>query len=70
MADSTLARLPVKRVLKPPPKPSSDVHSTKTSKSEVQFILPGSLPDPDVLRVNTSSVPQPFLEPSILEKWR
>lgn len=48
MPDSNTVRPPVKRTLKPAPTPQSHVHSP-TPKSEVQFALPGTVPDPGML---------------------
>ncbi|KAL6413520.1 hypothetical protein AUP68_03035 [Ilyonectria robusta] len=48
MPDSKTVRPPVKRTLKPAPPSQSHVHSP-TSKSEVQFALPGTVPNPGML---------------------
>ncbi|KAL7902069.1 hypothetical protein HDV63DRAFT_62886 [Trichoderma sp. SZMC 28014] len=60
---------PVKMVLKPVPDHGTHIQSAQT-KSEVQFVLPGTLPEPEVIRINTATVSQPFLEPGKLEQWK
>ncbi|KAK1254915.1 hypothetical protein MKX08_008910 [Trichoderma sp. CBMAI-0020] len=69
---------PVKKVLKPVPDHATRIQSPQT-KSEVQFVLPGTLPEPgtvtytvllEVIRINTATVSQPFLEPDKLEQWK
>ncbi|KAH6609221.1 hypothetical protein Trco_002567 [Trichoderma cornu-damae] len=69
MTDSRPTQQPVKRVLKPVPDRGARVHSSKT-KSELRFGLPGSFPAPEIIRIDTASVPQPFLEPDKLEQWK
>ncbi|PTB73475.1 hypothetical protein M440DRAFT_1339647 [Trichoderma longibrachiatum ATCC 18648] len=72
MTDSKTVKPPVKRVLKPVPDRSDrgiHVHSSKTKCSD-QFALPGSVPEPEIVRINTMAVPQPFLEPDKLEQWK
>ncbi|PTB68226.1 hypothetical protein BBK36DRAFT_1114050 [Trichoderma citrinoviride] len=69
MTDSKTEKQPVKRVLKPVPDRGIYVHSSKT-KSNDQFALPGSVPEPEIVRINTMAVPQPFLEPDKLEQWK
>ncbi|RFU80682.1 hypothetical protein TARUN_1530 [Trichoderma arundinaceum] len=70
MTDSRPTQQPAKRVLKPVPEHGTRVHSSKTTKAEVQFALPGSLPEPEIIRISAASVPQPFLEPDKLEQWK
>ncbi|EHK40310.1 hypothetical protein TRIATDRAFT_322762 [Trichoderma atroviride IMI 206040] len=60
---------PVKMVLKPVPDHGTRIQSPQTG-SEVQFVLPGTLPEPEVIRINTATVSQPFLEPDKLEQWK
>ncbi|PTB55188.1 hypothetical protein M431DRAFT_86142 [Trichoderma harzianum CBS 226.95] len=69
MTDATPTQPPLKRVLKPVPDRGIRVQSSKT-KSSHQFALPGSLPEPETIQINTTSVPQPFLEPDKLEQWK
>ncbi|KAH6990906.1 hypothetical protein BKA56DRAFT_667431 [Ilyonectria sp. MPI-CAGE-AT-0026] len=67
MPNSKTVRSPVKRTLKPAPPSQSHVHSP-TSKSEVQFALPGTVPTPESIQIRTIAVPQPFLEPAALKR--
>ncbi|EGR47569.1 uncharacterized protein TRIREDRAFT_108870 [Trichoderma reesei QM6a] len=69
MTDSKTVKQPVKRVLKPVPDHGAYVHSSKTKFND-QFALPGSVPEPEIVRINTMAVPQPFLEPDKLEQWK
>ncbi|KOS18987.1 hypothetical protein ESCO_000541 [Escovopsis weberi] len=68
-------RIPTKQprrlALKPPP-PKLVLESetpAKTAKPEARSAMSAtsSPSDPDVLRLDTSAVPQPFLDPSYLE---
>ncbi|KAL7943112.1 hypothetical protein V8C42DRAFT_114140 [Trichoderma barbatum] len=69
MADTKPTQQPVKKTLKPVPERGTRVHSSKTTSNH-QFALPGSLPEPEITHINTTSVPQPFLEPDKLEQWK
>ncbi|TFA98256.1 hypothetical protein CCMA1212_009899 [Trichoderma ghanense] len=69
MTDSQTVKQPVKRVLKPVPDHGIHVHSSKTKCTD-QFALPGSVPEPEIVRINTMAVPQPFLEPDKLEQFK
>ncbi|UKZ75530.1 hypothetical protein TrVFT333_003217 [Trichoderma virens FT-333] len=69
MTDIKSTQQPVKRVLKPVPDHGTRVQSSKTRSSH-QFALLGSLPEPEIIQINTTSVPQPFLEPEKLEQWK
>lgn len=60
---------PVKMALKPVPDHGTRIQSPQ-KESEVQFVLPGTLPEPEVIRINTATVSQPFLEPDKLEQWK
>ncbi|KAL7926852.1 hypothetical protein ACQKWADRAFT_90687 [Trichoderma austrokoningii] len=60
---------PVKMVLKPVPDHGIRIQPPRT-KSEVRFVLPGALPEPEAIRINTATVSQPFLESDKLEQWK
>ncbi|UNI23393.1 hypothetical protein JDV02_009215 [Purpureocillium takamizusanense] len=59
-----------KLVLKRAPPPTSHTESSAPAKSEVRFVLPGTRPEPETVRINTSDTSQPFLDPTVLQQWR
>ncbi|KAG9255903.1 uncharacterized protein F5Z01DRAFT_523726 [Emericellopsis atlantica] len=65
MADTTTQRAPVKRALKPAPKPVSYTHQPRL-RSEVHFVLAGVSSESNATHVKTAAIPQPFLEPHLL----
>ncbi|KAF4340596.1 hypothetical protein FBEOM_5536 [Fusarium beomiforme] len=68
MPESDQPRPSVKRQLKPaPPRPGQDVHSPRL-KSEVHFVIPGSMPDIETLSIRTTDVSQPFLDPNSMQQ--
>ncbi|KAJ4271492.1 hypothetical protein NW762_000195 [Fusarium torreyae] len=68
MSEPDRTRPPVKRLLKPAPsRPGQTMHSPR-HKSEVHFAIPGSLPDVDTLRIRTTDVSQPFLDPTSMQR--
>ncbi|KPA44349.1 hypothetical protein FLAG1_02697 [Fusarium langsethiae] len=55
------------RQLKPAPqRPGQTVHCPRL-ESEVHFTNPGSIPDIDTLRIRTTDVAQPFLDPRSMQ---
>ncbi|GJC85087.1 hypothetical protein ColTof4_06996 [Colletotrichum tofieldiae] len=78
------SKLPVKVELALPPLYRGNGSYTENPKGvrDVQFVMPGSLPKPDaarslkltvvaveVLRVDSTAVPQPFVDPVIFKEW-
>ncbi|KAL2211743.1 hypothetical protein CC79DRAFT_1364039 [Sarocladium strictum] len=58
-------RDPIPMVLKPAPASSTHTtHSTRTSRNEVLVVLPENVQQPDVVRIDTQAVAQPFLDPA------
>ncbi|EWY92781.1 hypothetical protein FOYG_06244 [Fusarium oxysporum NRRL 32931] len=68
MPESDKHRQSVKRQLKPAPqRPGQDVHCPRF-KSEVHFVIPGSMPEIEILRIRTTDVSQPFLDPNSMQQ--
>ncbi|OHW93280.1 hypothetical protein CSPAE12_08229 [Colletotrichum incanum] len=66
------SKLPVKVELALPPLYQGNGSYTENPRGvrDVQFAMPGSLPKPvEVLRVDSTAVPQPFVDPVALKKW-
>ncbi|WYZ44246.1 hypothetical protein EsH8_VII_000682 [Colletotrichum jinshuiense] len=66
-------RPPAKVLLALPPLYQGNGSYTESPKGvrDVQFVMPGSRPRPvELLEVDSSAVPQPFVDPSIFNKWR
>ncbi|CAM1504472.1 Fc.00g020630.m01.CDS01 [Cosmosporella sp. VM-42] len=66
MPESKIVRPPVRMELKPAPASRSHLHDPK-AKFRVEIKLLGA-PDQEVLQVNLTGVPRPFLEPNMLKQ--
>ncbi|KAG8351100.1 hypothetical protein FVEN_g10793 [Fusarium venenatum] len=68
MSEAEKTRPAIIHQLKPAPRrPAQTVHSPRL-KSEVHFTHPGSIPDIDTLRIRTTDVAQPFLDPRSMQQ--
>ncbi|WDK11267.1 hypothetical protein CGRA01v4_02546 [Colletotrichum graminicola] len=65
-------KLPVKVDLALPPLYRGNGSYTENPKGvrDVQFAMPGSRTKPvEVLHVDSTAVPQPFVDPAVFKKW-
>ncbi|PNH35852.1 hypothetical protein VD0002_g7929 [Verticillium dahliae] len=65
------SKAPVSLTFPPPYQGQGSYTESPRPQRDVQYILPGgAVSEVETISVYTSAIPQPFLQPAVLQKWK